>query len=91
MTMTSESPPDDVPDLRLRIFIWGFSSIGKPRIEYFASNHWDDAITRALHLSKTPERATRIQIVDAWGMQIAQFTHRRIIMGEAEFKKAYGT
>lgn len=72
--------------MRLRVFIWGYSSVDEPRMEYFPPADWDAAIDRAVFLSKEKdEKISRIQVVDAFGMLIAQFTHRRVIMGERAF------
>jgi hypothetical protein len=77
---------DDEPDVRLRVFIWGYISVDEPRVEYFPPTDWDAAIGRALDLSKAKdEKISRIQVVDGWSMLIAQFTHRRVIMGERAF------
>ena len=63
----------DVPDLRLRVFIWGTVSNEDPRIEYFESNEWGKAIDRARQLAESNEHLSRLQMVDAWGMLIAQW------------------
>lgn len=70
----------DKENFGLRIFIWGDISSAQPRIEYFAHDEWDKAIQRALDISKVDEPISRIQVIDAWGMLIAQFTHRRVIL-----------
>lgn len=67
---------EEDPDYRLRICIWGIDSSADPRIEYFPSTEWGKAIDRAREIADGPEPSPRIQVIDAWGMLIAQFTSK---------------
>lgn len=81
-------PHSDKQDYRLRLIVWGLNSTIDPRTEYFPHDAWDAATFRAWELSKNDsEPISRIQVVDAWGMLISQFTHRSIIMGPERFKE----
>jgi hypothetical protein len=81
----------DEPDYRLRIAIWGLNSTIPPRIEYLPPDAHDAAIFRAWELSRTDqEPISRLQVIDAFGMLIAQFTHRKVFMGEHKFKEWTG-
>lgn len=66
-------------DVRLRIYCWPKTTNLNPVIEYFAPTSWNEAIQRAYDLSLSgEERFHKFQVIDAWGMLIAQFTSRWI-------------
>jgi hypothetical protein len=73
---------EDAPDVRLKLYIWDQFSNHDPRIETFPPDQWGKAIDRARALAWGPERLSRVQVVDAWSMLIAQFTSKHIILPE---------
>jgi hypothetical protein len=77
-------------DFPLQVITWPINSCEDPRIEYFNHDEWDSAIERAIAISKLDGPISRIQVIDSWGMLVAQFTHRKIILGEYAFDYAFG-
>jgi hypothetical protein len=77
---------DEEPDYRLRVFLWGVIANEEPRIEYFGPTEWEKAIDRAREVSRSPERLSRIQVIDAWGMLIAQFCPQTVFMTPAQYE-----
>jgi hypothetical protein len=83
--MPDRKPSPDKPDYRLQVYIWGVHSSEDPQIEHFPARSHQTAILWALDVANNRKDISRVQVIDAWGMLIAQFCARWIYVGKAGF------
>lgn len=78
-------PLDPEPDYRLCVYVWGTDSRFDPITFRFEADEHQQALEFALDIANRWEKIFRVQVIDAWGMLIGQFTAAWVYLGEAKF------
>jgi hypothetical protein len=90
MVVLPLNPRDIDPegDIRIRVYVYGCDTTKDELLFYFDADEHAEATDFAYKVSTEWRDVSRVQVIDAWGMLVAQFTAMWIILGEDRWHDA---